>query len=54
MDLVRGSGSSDDILSIWRDEAHDVGGRALDCGHFLEERPEDIAAELLDLCSPEA
>jgi haloacetate dehalogenase len=34
-----------DTLAIWRDWAHDVRGRALDCGHYLpEERPEDVAA----------
>jgi haloacetate dehalogenase len=36
-----------DVLSIWRDWADDVRGRALDCGHFLpEEAPEDTYAEL--------
>jgi len=43
-----GIGSSHDVLSIWREQAGDVHGRALDCGHFLaEERPDETAAELL-------
>jgi haloacetate dehalogenase len=37
-----------DPLEIWRRWADDVVGRGLDCGHFLpEERPEDVAAELI-------
>ncbi|HEV8096583.1 MAG TPA: alpha/beta hydrolase [Burkholderiales bacterium] len=36
----------EDTLAIWRDWAHDVRGRAIDCGHYLpEERPEEVAAE---------
>jgi haloacetate dehalogenase len=36
-----------DVLAIWRDWAGDVGGRALDCGHYLaEEAPEETLAEL--------
>ncbi|MFE3514096.1 alpha/beta fold hydrolase [Streptomyces sp. NPDC059166] len=36
-----------DVLSVWRRWAHDVRGRALDCGHFLpEEAPEETYAEL--------
>ncbi len=43
-----GIDSAHDVLSIWREQAHDVHGRALDCGHFLaEERPDETAAELL-------
>jgi haloacetate dehalogenase len=43
-----GIGSSYDVLEIWRAEARDVRGRALDCGHFLpEERPAEVACELL-------
>jgi haloacetate dehalogenase len=43
-----GIGTSYDVLAIWREQAHDVRGRALDCGHFLaEERPEEVAAELM-------
>jgi haloacetate dehalogenase len=42
-----GIGSSYDVLSIWQEQADDVHGRALDCGHFLaEERPHETAAEL--------
>jgi haloacetate dehalogenase len=38
----------DDVLAIWRAWADDVGGRPLDCGHFLaEEAPEETLAELL-------
>ncbi|HZA65877.1 MAG TPA: alpha/beta hydrolase [Geminicoccaceae bacterium] len=38
-----------DVLATWREKAAGpVGGRALDCGHFLaEERPEETARELL-------
>ena len=38
-----------DVLATWREKAAGpVGGRALDCGHFLaEERPEETAQELL-------
>ena len=37
-----------DVLATWREKAVDVRGRALDCGHCLqEELPEATAAELL-------
>ena len=37
-----------DVLETWREKALDVRGRALDCGHTLqEELPEETAAELL-------
>jgi haloacetate dehalogenase len=43
-----GIGSSYDVLSIWREQADTVNGRALDCGHFLaEERPEETSGELV-------
>jgi haloacetate dehalogenase len=43
-----GLGASYDVLSIWREEAADVRGQALECGHFLaEERPEETASALL-------
>jgi haloacetate dehalogenase len=43
-----GLGSSYDVLGIWREEADDVHGHALDCGHFLaEERPRETAAALV-------
>ena len=36
-----------DVLEVWRDWADQVGGRALDCGHYLpEEAPEDTYQEL--------
>jgi haloacetate dehalogenase len=42
-----GIGASYDVLRIWREQADDVRGRAVDCGHFLaEERPEEIASEI--------
>jgi haloacetate dehalogenase len=44
-----GLGASYDVLGIWREEADEVRGRALDCGHFLaEERSSEVAVELLD------
>ena len=37
-----------DVLATWREKAAHVGGRALDCGHGLqEEAPAETAAELL-------
>jgi haloacetate dehalogenase len=38
-----------DIIATWREKsAATVTGRALDCGHFLqEERPQDVINELL-------
>lgn len=37
-----------DMLATWRERAHDVRGRGLDCGHFIpEERPDDLVRELL-------
>jgi haloacetate dehalogenase len=48
-----GIGSSYDVLEIWRAEADEVRGRALDCGHFLpEERPDEVASELLAFLGP--
>ena len=36
-----------DCLADWREVAHDVTGRALDCGHFLpEEKPAEVLREL--------
>ena len=38
-----------DVLETWREKATDVRGRALDCGHTLqEEAPEDVLRELLE------
>ena len=37
-----------DVLGVWGERAEDVGGRPLECGHFLaEELPDETAAELL-------
>jgi haloacetate dehalogenase len=48
-----GIGATYDVLRIWEGEADDVRGRALDCGHFLaEERPDQVAAELVTFLSP--
>jgi haloacetate dehalogenase len=42
----------DDVVAVWRAWAPDADGRALDAAHFLaEDRPEDVAAALLDFCS---
>ncbi len=36
------------MLETWREKAADVRGRALECGHTLqEEAPEDVLRELL-------
>jgi haloacetate dehalogenase len=36
-----------DVLATWRDKANHVEGRALDCGHTLqEELPDETFAEL--------
>jgi len=44
---AHGIGTSYDVLGIWRSEADDVLGFALDCGHFLaEERPGRVTAML--------
>jgi len=35
------------VLDTWRSKATSVTGKALDCGHLLqEERPEEVLAEL--------
>lgn len=40
-------GRTYDVLETWREKAVDVSGRALDCGHTLqEERPDEVLAEL--------
>lgn len=43
-----------DVLSTWREKcAAPVTGKALDCGHFLqEERPQDVLTELLQFFEP--
>ncbi len=41
-------GRTYDVLETWREKATDVSGRALECGHTLqEERPEEVLAELM-------
>lgn len=36
-----------DVLATWREKADDVRGRALDCGHTLQEEcPDDVLTEL--------
>lgn len=41
-------GRTYDVLETWREKAVDVSGRALDCGHTLqEERPDIVLAELM-------
>jgi haloacetate dehalogenase len=52
---AQGIGASYDVLGIWREQASDVRGRALDCGHFLaEERPKEVADELEAWLAPTA
>ena len=46
------TGASLDMLTVWRERAFEVEGKALDCGHFLpEERPKETTAELLAFLS---
>ena len=46
------TGASLDMLTVWRERAFDVRGKALDCGHFLpEELPEETTTELLAFLS---
>ena len=41
------TGAKLDIVETWRERAHSVRGRGLDCGHFLpEERPEEVSEEM--------
>ncbi len=41
-------GQTYDVLETWREKARDVRGRALDCGHTLqEEAPDETLAEVL-------
>ncbi len=42
------TGASLDMLTVWRERAMDVRGKALPCGHFLpEELPDETTAEIL-------
>ncbi|ALM53328.1 alpha/beta fold hydrolase [Halomonas huangheensis] len=43
-----------DVLRLWQDVSHSsVSGHALDCGHYLaEEKPSDVAREMLDFLMP--
>ena len=42
------TGQALDMLTVWRERAEKVQGRAIDCGHFLaEEAPEETAGEIL-------
>ena len=42
------TGTRLNMLDTWRQRAHDVRGKGIDCGHFLpEEQPHETAAELL-------
>ena len=42
------TGAKLNMLDTWRERAHDVRGKGIDCGHFLpEERPQETAAALL-------
>jgi haloacetate dehalogenase len=50
----KGIGSSYDVLEIWQQEAHNVQGRAMDCGHFLaEEQANETTAELVAFLTEE-
>ncbi|MBQ0917199.1 alpha/beta hydrolase [Hydrogenophaga aromaticivorans] len=42
-----------DVLSLWRERADQVSGRALPCGHYIaEELPERVVAEAFDFFTP--
>jgi haloacetate dehalogenase len=42
-----------DVLSLWRAVAHDISGRAVDCGHYIaEERPDELRAEMQAFFTP--
>lgn len=43
-----------DVLAVWREQADEVTGESLDCGHFLpEERPQETAEHLLRFFGPQ-
>ena len=40
-------GACFDVLGSWRAAAREVGGRPIDCGHYIaEERPDELLAEI--------
>ena len=42
-----------DVLSLWRERAHQVTGQALPCGHYIaEELPERVIAEAVPFFTP--
>ena len=42
-----------DVLDVWRPWAPRVTGRAIEASHFLvEDRPEEVASELIGFCTP--
>jgi haloacetate dehalogenase len=42
-----------EVLSLWRERAHQVTGQALPCGHYIaEELPERVIAEALTFFTP--
>ena len=43
------TGTSLDMLTVWRNRAEQVTGQAMHCGHFIpEERPDELVQALLD------
>jgi haloacetate dehalogenase len=50
-----GIGATYDVLSVWRQQANNLQGHALECGHFLaEERPDQVAQALDAFLSADA
>ncbi len=46
-------GRAFDVLTLWRERAADVSGRALPCGHYVpEEAPRELLAEALEFFLP--
>jgi haloacetate dehalogenase len=42
------TGSSLDMMTVWKQRADSVSGKGMNCGHFIpEERPEELVSELL-------
>jgi haloacetate dehalogenase len=45
-------GANFDVLALWRERAHHVSGRSIDCGHYIaEEAPDQVLAEALPFFS---